>query len=177
MLKNFWLNIKNFFSSKLFSSLVLILAILIFCLVIFKLGEIVGARKADFSCRWSDNYHRNFGGPSRNFLKMWGDRNFLEASGVTGRIIKINDENNFIVKAQDEVEKAIQITDKTLIKNQRETIKTTDLKVDDYVVIIGDPTAEGKIEAKLIRVLPMPAGFFPGKPMSFHFRFPGWGRK
>jgi hypothetical protein len=45
------------------------------------------------------------------------------------------------------------ITDKTAIKKQNSDIKIIDIKVDDEVVIIGEPNDEGQIDAKLIRVM------------------------
>ncbi|HON21861.1 MAG TPA: hypothetical protein PLX48_01705 [Candidatus Paceibacterota bacterium] len=40
--------------------------------------------------------------------------------------------------------------------NWQEKINISDLKVGDYVVVIGDDNSEGQIEAKLIRVVPQP---------------------
>jgi len=38
------------------------------------------------------------------------------------------------------------------MKKGRETVKKEDLKVGDWVVIIGSPNEEGQIEARLIRL-------------------------
>ena len=50
------------------------------------------------------------------------------------------------------IEKAIIVSDKTKIINLRDVIKTSDLKIDDQVVIVGSPNDQGQIEAKLIRI-------------------------
>jgi hypothetical protein len=47
-----------------------------------------------------------------------------------------------------------------MIERLRETVKISDLKVDDFVVVIGEPNDSGQIEAKFIRLLPpAPLGF------------------
>ncbi len=61
-----------------------------------------------------------------------------------------------VVKGRDNVEKIILIKDDTIIERFKETIKLTDLKVDDYIITIGDPNDAGQIEAKFIRFLPPP---------------------
>ena len=38
----------------------------------------------------------------------------------------------------------------------KQELKAENLKVDDFVIIIGDPNAQGQIEAKFIRVMPAP---------------------
>lgn len=59
-----------------------------------------------------------------------------------------------IIKDRDGTEKIILVTDKTEIRKFRETVKLSDLKIDDYVVVIGEPNDAGQVEAKLIRIMP-----------------------
>jgi len=149
------MDFNNFFQSKLFKGILLGVVSLIILLLIFKAGMMVGIKKADFSCRWSDNYHRNFGGPKGGFWGGFDDRNFMEANGTFGQIIKI--EGNVItIKDRQSTEKAILLNESTVIKSMRDTIKATDLKVDDNIVVIGEPNESGQISAKLIRLLPAP---------------------
>jgi len=150
---------KDFVASKTLRGFILgILVVLIFLLV-FKAGTIVGFRKADFSCRWSDNYHKNFAGPEGGFMNGLNDREFMDANGVMGQIIKI-DNDTLIIKGRDNMEKVVLIGDKTDIRRFRDAVKSSDLKVDEYVVIIGEPNNDGQIEAKFIRLMPPP----PDKP-------------
>jgi hypothetical protein len=121
----------------------------------FKVGEMVGARKADFSYRWSDNYHKNFGGPKQGFMKGFGDRDFIEANGVVGQIIKIAS-STIAISGRGNIEKIVSVTASTTINSLNETIQIRDLKVDDMVVVIGEPNSQGQISAKLIRVMPKP---------------------
>ena len=70
--------------------------------------------------------------------------------GVFGEIIEINN-SDLVIKDRGDIEKVIIITENTIIKKGRETVKD-DLRVGDKVVIIGSPNEQGQIEAKLIRV-------------------------
>lgn len=114
---------------------------------IFGAGVFIGGMKARFSYRWAENYHNNFGGPKAGFFGDWQS----ESRGNFGQIIKIND-SDIIIKGKDNVEKVIVITSQTLIEKGKNEIKKEDLKVDDYIVVIGSPNDQGQIEAKLIRI-------------------------
>ena len=130
------------------------MAVFLTFLVIFKAGMMVGSRKAEFSGNWSNNYHLNFAGPKGGFLDGFGDKDFMEANGVFGQIIKIEG-SSIIVKGRDDVEKAIVIEEgTTTIKRLKDTVKTLDLKTNDYIVVIGEPNGAGQIQAKLIRIMP-----------------------
>lgn len=124
-------------------------------LLVFSAGVKVGTLKARYSYRWAENYHRNFAGPRGGFLgsfrQGFKDRDFINAYGTVGSIIKI-DGNTIIVKGKDDVEKTVLVSEKTTITAHRESLKADDLKVDDQIVIIGTPNEQGQIEAKLIRV-------------------------
>jgi len=152
------MDINKFFQSKIFQAIIFIITVLIIFLTGFKVGIFIGFKKANFSCNWGENYHRNFAGPKNgffeNFKEDFKNRNMMPGTGAFGQIIKING-NALIILDRDNFEKTVLITDKTIINRFQETIKITDLKVDDKVVIIGEPNNNGQIEAKLIRVMPV----------------------
>jgi hypothetical protein len=154
------INLDKIFQSKLFRGIILGLLALLVVLLILKIGMFIGIKKADFSHRWSDNYHQNFGGPRNGFMEGIRDQDFMEANGIFGQIIKINlstDQKQLttiVVKGRDNVEKIIAVNDKTIIKRFMGDVKINDLKVDEYIVVIGDPNESGQIVAKLIRVMP-----------------------
>lgn len=158
------MDINKIFQSKIFQGVVIGLAVLVVLLLVFKLGMTVGIEKADFSCRWSDNYHQNFGGPQGGFMGGLNDRNFIEGNGTVGQIIKI-DGSTLVVRGRGNVEKVINVNDDTVIERLRETIKISDLKVDDMIVIVGEPNNAGQIDAKLIRVMPVPPTSSPSGNM------------
>lgn len=150
------MNLNNFFQSKTFIGIIIGIGIVIVLLLTFKVGLLVGTRRADFAGRWSDNYHRNFGGPVNGWGGgMMNDRNFMESRGAVGQIIKL-DETSIVVKGPDNLERVVVVNNDTTIEKFRDTIKLSDLKVDDYIVTIGEPNTAGQIVAKLIRVLPQP---------------------
>lgn len=150
------MDFNKLFQSKSFKVGLIVLGAFIVLLLVFKAGVFVGYKKAQFSYRWGENYHRNFAGPRGGFFgdfgRDFGDRgDFINAHGTFGSVIKV-DGNTIIVKDKDNVEKTVLISDNTVINKSRETIKVSDLKVDDSIVIIGSPNEQGQIEAKLIRV-------------------------
>ncbi len=149
------MDLNKYLQSKIFKIALIAIGTTVVLLFVFKVGEFVGYRKANFSYRWGENYHQNFAGPRGGFFgdfkRGFGDRDFINAHGTFGAIIKI-DGSTLVIKGKDDVEKTVLISDKTTVSNRRETVKATDLKVDDQVVIIGSPNEQGQIEAKLIRL-------------------------
>ena len=99
-----------------------------------------------------------------------GDQDFMDANGISGQVIKINitadktQPTTIVVRGLDNVEKIIVVNNKTTIRRLMDDIKIADLKVDEYVVIIGEPNSSGQTEAKLIRVMPQPPSMMPMSP-------------
>jgi hypothetical protein len=147
------MDIKKFFQTNSFKIIIAAIAGLIVILLILSLGMFIGYRKANFSYRWGENYHRNFGGPKGGFFQDFSGRDFIESHGTFGQIIKI-DSASLAIKGRDGAEKIIMLKANTAIRSGREEIKPGDLKVNDYVTVIGDPNDAGQIEANLIRVMP-----------------------
>lgn len=84
-----------------------------------------------------------------------GDREFIDSHGTVGEVIKI-ETDSIMVRGRDNVEKSILIKNDTSIVRFKDTIKITDLKVGDIIVVIGDANVNGQIEAKLVRTMPAP---------------------
>jgi hypothetical protein len=129
---------------------------LVVVVLIFGAGVFVGGMKAKFSYSWAESYHKNFAGPPGGFFGDWRKfppppGEFIEGHGTFGEIIKINN-SDFVIKGQDNVEKIILIKEDTIIEKGRETVKKDELKVGNYIVVIGSPNEQGQIEAKLIRL-------------------------
>jgi hypothetical protein len=135
----------------------------IILILVFGLGVQVGAGRARFSYQWTQSYHKNFAGPRNGFLDDW--QNFpagdmMRGHGIFGKIIKL-DSGSIVIQGQDNAETVVLITKDTVIEKLQANITLDQLKVDDYVVVIGSPNASGQIEAKLIRVLPSPVALCP----------------
>lgn len=146
---------KDIFDSKIFKAIIIGIGGLIVLSLVFGLGVFVGAKRAEFSFKWAEAYHRNFGGPPGGFFGDIMDmgRQVAPANGVFGEIININDKI-LTIKGIDSIEKSVLVADKTAINFQRKNEKLSDLSVGDSIVVIGQPNSEGQIEAKFIRVMP-----------------------
>ncbi len=148
------MDINKYFQSGTFRGVLVVIGIIAAALIIFRAGVFVGYRKATFSYRWGENYHKNFGGPRGGFLMEAFDKDdFINPHGTFGKIMKI-ELPTFVVEGSDGTEKVILIKDDTAIRRLRDTVETKDLKVNDNVVIIGEPNDKGQVEAKLIRIMP-----------------------
>lgn len=161
---------KKFFQSRLFLGVILGLAGLVLILLVFQLGTFVGFLKAKHSYAWGEKYFENLVGPNQGSFQNAVGGDFLQPHGVMGDILKI-DNQNIVIKGQDDIEKIIIVDDKTAIKNQRETILISGLRQGENIVVIGDPDDKGQIKASLIRVLPEMRGgvnsgdFLPPPPV------------
>lgn len=131
------------------------IVIFVYSIFVFGAGLFVGGMKANFSYRWAENYHRNFGGPESGFMfdirMSPPNGEFIQGHGVFGEIIQIKD-SDFVINGQDNVEKVVILNKDTTITIGRRTITKSDLKVGEQVVVIGSPNEQGQIEARLIRV-------------------------
>ncbi len=124
--------------------------------MVFRLGMVVGFKQAEFSYQWGDNYYHNFAGPQPGILGEFSPgHEFMEAHGTFGTVIKI-DPTDIVVQDQSGKEKVIVVSSSTVMRNRQNVVTLNDLKLNDGVVIIGEPDASGTINAGLIRVLPPP---------------------
>lgn len=136
-------------------------------MLVFSLGVSVGFHKASFGKNWGENYERNFGMKHGDMLGKFEGRgeNFPNAHGAVGKILKI-ELPNIIVIDKDNTEKVIVLNEQTKIQAMRQELKATDLKIDNFIVVIGSPDEKGQIEAKFIRL--MPSGMpLPPQPGTF----------
>jgi len=164
------MDIQKFFQSGEFKWILKGLGGLIILLAVFQLGLFVGFRKANFSYRWGDNYHKAFGGPRGGFMggpmmDFWG-RDFTSGHGVAGKVIKVEGDS-IVVRGSDNVEKIINISSGTVIEQNRQAVKLAGLKIDSQVVIIGTPKDDGSIDAKMIRVFGLSNNQPQAQPQSF----------
>jgi hypothetical protein len=150
---------KNFLQTKTFSKLLWGVGGLVLAGLIFQAGIFVGYYKASFSYQLGDEYHSVFGGrgpmpwvPGESGFAQQG---FSGAYGASGDILKI-DLPNIVIEGQNAVEETVVVSTSTIFRSMRNTITATDLKPDDFVIIIGSPNNKGQIEAKLVRVTPPP---------------------
>jgi len=152
-------DMKKFLESKVAVKILYGIGIVIVAMLIFSAGITVGFHKASFGRAWGENYERNFGMmPNR---PIFGQDNFPNANGAVGKIIKI-ELPNIIVQDKDNREKVVTTKTDTNIQDGKDNIKVADLKIDDFIVVIGTPNEQGQIEAKFIRVMPLGMPVPPG---------------
>jgi hypothetical protein len=165
---------KEFIQSKIFKIVAAIIGGFLIVIIIFSAGVSVGLHKARFSADFGRNYERNFMG-SRfdnkdddrnrggtmighpgfvgNMMNQIEGRDLRNAHGLSGSIVSITD-NNIIIKDVNDRESTVTVSEKTLIKSQTDNLQLSDLKVDDQIVIIGNPDENGTVNASLIRIFP-----------------------
>jgi len=147
---------KEYFKSRTFIILVSVLLELILLIGAFNLGLKVAFHKARYTYSWMRNYPANFGTlpvPGARIMDHEpGDHEFINSSGVLGQIVS-NSNNTLTIKGVDNNEKTVSIQSDTAIRKGFTDIKGADLKAGDQVVVFGEADDQGKIEAKLIRVL------------------------
>ena len=152
---------KNFFESKWFIGMVFCAGAFIVIAAAFRAGEFVGYRRAGFSYQWGDDYYRTFG----QFPRMMGQGGFMmddfpSTNGVIGRIVKVNaSSSSLVIEGSDKVERVVVLDSDTTVRRFRDTLSFGNLRVNDFVVVIGALDTNGTIEARLIRVVPQPPAF------------------
>jgi len=155
---------QEIIKSKKFKIIVAIMGVILVALVSFATGITVGLHKAKFSNHFGENYEKNFMGPRPEMGRPMGPmgaigekindfegRGFRNAHGLAGTVISVTD-NSLVIKDRDNKENAVAITDKTMLKSGRDDIKISDLKQNDNIVVMGQPSENGTINADLIRV-------------------------
>lgn len=147
-------DIKNLLQTKTFRGIVIGLLIAALAILIFQAGVFVGYRKAAFSFRFGDNFYRNFGNRGPRPDLGFPPAELPGGHGAVGKIIKITG-SEIVVADRENIEKTLIIDQDTLVRKLRNNATTTDLKVGDMVVAIGAPSDDGRIAAKLIRLIPL----------------------
>lgn len=150
---------KKMLQSKLFTRILLGIGMMIVALMIFQAGVFVGYHKAAFSYRWGQDYYHTFGRAGRGGFPMgmmgMDREDFPSAHGATGKVIRI-DLPTFVIEGPDKIERVVLTSHQTIVRRFRDTIAPAELKIDDYVVVIGAPNDKSQIEARLIRLMPAP---------------------
>ncbi|MDD5721116.1 MAG: DUF5666 domain-containing protein [Candidatus Pacebacteria bacterium] len=156
------MDLKDIHKSKTVRGIIIGLGVAVLVLGIFKLGQVSGYHKARFSQKFGDNFNRNFVDPrGEGFFKDFsGGLDPIGGHGAVGKIVSIA-LPLIVVAGPDNIEKTIMISESTEIRKYRDDITTTDLKVGDFIVVLGTPNDDGQVEAKLIRTLPPPPEKLP----------------
>lgn len=153
--------------SRWFQILIYGLAGLILLLGTFQAGVYVGARSSMFARGFGDNYARMFDGDDnvRGMHGMMPGADLPNGHGAFGTIIGISPDS-ITVAGVDKVEKVVRYASTTPIRRMRQDASITDLTAGETVIVFGDPVDDGSIDARLIRIVPSPAGPTTPPPAS-----------
>ena len=157
-------HIKEALKKSKIKKLIFILACIFVALLIFQAGIFVGFKKASFSFRTGEQYFRQMNGRQGDQFMGMNRGDFSNSHGAIGKIISIN-LPNIVVADKDGNEKTLILSTTTDIRKFRETVGLEDLKVNDFITVIGEPNDKAEVEAKLIRIMPDPANM-PFGPMG-----------
>lgn len=138
-------------NSKVFKGILITLGSLVILLMVFRLGMVVGFQKANFSYQWGENYHTVFGGPRHGWLQQMDKDDYINGNGVVGSVLQVNS-STLTIRGNDNTEKSVIIDNQTVIEKNHQTIKLTDIKNNEQVIVIGTPSSTGQIDAMFVRV-------------------------
>ncbi|MCX6737180.1 MAG: hypothetical protein NTX26_00320 [Candidatus Parcubacteria bacterium] len=124
-------------------------------LFVFNLGIGVGREMERFACNWTASYHKNFGGPEMGFIENWRGQSpaIINGRGVAGKILQIN-ADTLVIQSQNNIEIIVVMTPETQVTKLQDQVSRGELKMNDFIVVVGNPNVDGQIVAKLIRILP-----------------------
>ncbi len=127
---------------------------IILLLLVFRFGVVMGIRRANFNEDWGRNYGRFFGEPKPGFFVSFGGGSGLRSAfGNAGTVISMGS-STIVIKSNDNNEKTIAVDTSTVIRAGTSNATLEDIHVGDPLVVIGEPSSTGAIEAKLIRIFP-----------------------
>jgi len=154
------MSIKQVMDSKYFRVVAFVTGIFLIMLASFALGVKVGFYKASFSERFGENYKKNFlsgdvrdnrSGSRLGKMMDGNEKGMRNPHGVAGEIVSISGDT-LVIKNPENQESTLRINDKTIINKGKQTLGVGDLSLGESIVVVGKPSDDGVISAKLIRV-------------------------
>jgi hypothetical protein len=148
---------ENTKQSKTVRNIIILIGVTVVALSILFVGIRIGERKARFAGQFGDNFERNFVGPRGGMMDGMMGGFFSErlpgGHGAIGEILSVN-LPQIVITGPDNLEKTVLVGTSTTVRLFQENVQGSQLKVGDFVVVIGDPNSNGQIEARLIRIMP-----------------------
>lgn len=138
--------------SPYFNKSILLLLFVIWSVLILQLGIKVGFSKASYFFKYSDSYYKNIKGKPNMPLGL-EDNDLPRSHGAIGKILQIAFPN-LIIEDNDGLEKIVVLGNGTIIKKFGQSASTSDIRSNDFAIVIGTPNERSEIDAKLIRILP-----------------------
>lgn len=144
---------KKQITPKIFNRIVIILGTILILLLVFQAGIAIGSRRAMFFANKNGNYMREFRDPQSILSPFLRRDTDINPHGTVGEIVSIKMPEIMLRSGGDE-ESIVYITATTSVRNLSGTVSSTTLKVNDRIVVIGEPLENGSISATFIRILP-----------------------
>jgi len=149
-------SVTTFIKSRSFLALIFTIIIVGVIVAAFAFGMDVGYQRARISYAWGEQYTNVFGGPRGGFIRDMTGREYIEAHGEVGSILK-TDGNTLILSGRDGAEREVIIGPETVTRLFHDDVPATSLRVGQTIVVVGVPDeANGSLAAQLIRVIPPP---------------------
>jgi hypothetical protein len=152
---------KNLLQSAKVRAILIIVAGAIVLLVVFAFGASIGYHRGLFADRFGENYFKNFYGSPTGKMS-------LTMHGVAGDVIDVSSAT-IAVEADDGDEQSVLVAPNTVIRENDNTVMAQNIGIGDEITVIGEPTDQGQIEARFIRIFPssssLPGFIMQGIPM------------
>ena len=147
---------KNILDTKTYGKIILALFIILVALIIFSAGIFIGYYKATFSHDLDDTYRQGFNSPNSPFAPFMHDSDNVNSHGIVGQIVGTNLPVSIMIKGDNNAEQIITLVPKTTIRIFHTLATTSDIRVGDQAIVIGEPNGQGEIQASFIRIIPPP---------------------
>jgi hypothetical protein len=143
-------NLHEVISSKKARWTVGVIGVLLAALLIFHVGVVVGSHSGQFGCSSMDRGFRSSFLPG-GFELPYG---FIsDGHGAVGVVTAVT-LPTFTVQTREGTNQTIVVSTSTIIQSMNGS-DTKALSVGSQIVVLGEPDGQGRINAKMIRILPV----------------------
>lgn len=125
-------------------------------LLFFGMGMLVGYRRGVFAARFGQDYYHNFvGSHARGPLGVMvlGGQPLMNGHGMTGIVIAAQS-STIVAQNADGNEESIVVASGTIIRKFDQTVPVATIVPGERIIVIGEPNADGQIDARFIRIFP-----------------------
>ena len=146
---------EHFFKSSTVTKVIVGLCVLLVAALVFEAGVFVGYHRESYSYNRDLAYERGFANPNSIFQPFMDDDDMGAPHGAIGQIVAVH-MPTIMIKNHNATEQIISIGTSTTIRLLNGDASTSDLKVGNGVIVIGEPGDEGQVQASFVRILPPP---------------------
>lgn len=146
-----------------------VIGIVIYSLLVFRAGVSVGFHKAGFAGAFGRNLEANLIGPGPRMMGLAGlgdgrsamyirrtfDERLPGGHGAVGEVVD-TDLPRIVIESPDNLERTILIGSTTKVRKLQQQARPEDIRVNDFIIVLGNPDDAGQIAAKLVRIMPAP---------------------